>query len=61
MRRKVFLITILLACISLLIFNINVEAANTTLICNIKAEKTEMALKARGFQLHDVKKTQDKS
>lgn len=27
----------------------------------VKAEKTEMALKARGFQLHDVKKTQDKS
>ena len=27
----------------------------------VKAEKTEMALKARGFQLHDMKKTQDKS
>lgn len=42
MKKSVFLITILLACISLLIFNINVEAANTTLICNIKAEKTEI-------------------
>ena len=42
MKKRVFLITILLACISLLIFNINVEAANTTLICNIKAEKTEI-------------------
>jgi len=27
----------------------------------VKAEKTEMALKARGFQLNDIKKTQDKS
>ena len=27
----------------------------------VKAEKTEMALKARGFHLHNVKKTQDKS
>lgn len=27
----------------------------------VKAEKTEMALKARGFQLHDGQKTQDKS
>ncbi len=42
MKKRVFLITILLACISLLIFNINVQATNTTLNCNIKAEKTEI-------------------